>query len=340
MAQQSPVSVLVAFTTLLVGLAMPPAPVPAVAAVGGAGADAAAAVEIQGPSGAAGLASQGDFAGLVEIGGGRRMYLECRGFGSPTVVLEAGYRNDADIWSVQAEPGVTMVLPGVAAFTRVCAYDRPGTVLDAENASRSDPVPMPRTARDIVADLHALLEAAGVPGPYVLVGHSFGGLFVRLYERTYPEQVAGLVLVDALAEGVETRLTPAQWALYTGFGFAEPPPGLEGHAGLETIDPTISFGQMRQAAAAGGKGGRALPIVGLSKGQPFDLTLWELLPPELPAALERAWRGAQDELAVVTGAERHTIAVDSSHYIQIAEPALVIAAVREVVDDVRAAAGR
>src|SRR4051794_18804885 len=349
MARPPRVSSLVALGALLVGLAIWPAPGPAVAAARGAGADTGVRVErrgapiaagLVGRQGASGAASQGDFAGLVEIGDGRGMYLECRGSGGPTVVFEAGYRNDADIWSVQAEPGVTMVLPGVAAFTRACAYDRPGTVLDAEHVSRSDPVSMPRSARDIVADLHALLAAAGGPGPYVLVGHSFGGLFVRLYERTYPEQVAGLVLVDALAEGVETRLTPAQWALYARFGFAEPPPGLEGYADLETIDPTVGLEQMRQAAAAVGKGGRALPVVVLSKGQPFDLTPWEPLPAEFPAALERAWRGAQDELAVVTGAERHTIAADSSHYIQIQQPALVIAAVRQVVDDVRVGARR
>ena len=71
-------------------------------------------------------AASGDFSGLVDIGG-RELYLECRGSGSPTVILISGYRNDADIWSVESAPGTTMVLPGVAAFTRVCAYDRPGT---------------------------------------------------------------------------------------------------------------------------------------------------------------------------------------------------------------------
>ena len=92
---------------------------------------------------------------------------------------------------------------GVGAFTRVCVYDRPGTLLNAEDTagrSRSDPAPLPRTAQDVVADLHALLRAARVPGPYVLVGHSLGGLCVRLYATTYPEEVAGLVLVDASHE--------------------------------------------------------------------------------------------------------------------------------------------
>jgi pimeloyl-ACP methyl ester carboxylesterase len=110
--------------------------------------------------------ASGDFAGLVEIGAGRKMYLECRGSGSPTVVLESGYRNDADIWSAQLEPGITTVFPQVAKFTRVCAYDRPGTFLDANHLGRSTPAPMPRTARDLVSVLHSLLQTAHAPGPY------------------------------------------------------------------------------------------------------------------------------------------------------------------------------
>ena len=86
-----------------------------------------------------------NFAGLIDIGGGRKMYLECSGSGSPTVILESGYRNDADIWSAELEPGMSPVFSQIARFTRVCAYDRPGTFLDADHLGRSTPVPMPRT---------------------------------------------------------------------------------------------------------------------------------------------------------------------------------------------------
>ena len=153
---------------------------------------------------------KGDFAGLVEIGDGRNMFLECRGSGSPTVILESGYRNDADIWSAELEPGMNTVFPAVARFTRVCAYDRPGTLLDPNHLSRSTPVPMPRTARDVVSDLHALVQAAHIPGPYVFAAHSLGGIFARLYASTYPNEVVGMVLVDALSEKVRTGLTPEQ----------------------------------------------------------------------------------------------------------------------------------
>ena len=150
-------------------------------------------------------AASGNFAGLVDIGAGRKMYLECSGSGGPTVILESGYRNDADIWSAELEPGMSPVFSQVARFTRVCAYDRPGTFLDADHLGRSTPVPMPRTARDLVSDLHALLQTAHVPGPYVFAAHSFGGIFARLYASTYPSEVVGMVLVDALSEKVRDR---------------------------------------------------------------------------------------------------------------------------------------
>ena len=99
------------------------------------------------------------------------------------------------------------MFPEVAKFTRVCAYDRPGTPV-GEKPSRSDPAPQPANARGAVADLHALLTDAAEAGPYVLVGHSYGGLIVRLYASTYPEDLSGLVLVDVLTEGLREVETP------------------------------------------------------------------------------------------------------------------------------------
>jgi pimeloyl-ACP methyl ester carboxylesterase len=145
----------------------------------------------------------GDCARLVDIGGGRKMYLKCLGTGSPTVVLVGGLRASAEDWSI-ADKSAPAVFPEVGRFTRVCVYDRPGTPV-GEKPSRSDSVPQPTTARDAVADLHALLSAARETGPYVLVGHSYGGLVVRLYASTYPKDLSGLVLVDALSEGFEMQ---------------------------------------------------------------------------------------------------------------------------------------
>src|SRR5829696_2873331 len=149
------------------------------------------------PAASSPSAASGGFGGLVDIGG-RSLYLECHGTGSPTVVLVAGYRASGRFWSddlLHPEAPRTMVLPGVAETTRVCAYDRPGTyasIGEDDFPSRSDPIAQPRTAPEVVADLHALLQAAGIPGPYVLAAHSLGGLFARLYASTYPDEVIGL----------------------------------------------------------------------------------------------------------------------------------------------------
>ncbi|HWZ18995.1 MAG TPA: alpha/beta hydrolase, partial [Ktedonobacteraceae bacterium] len=124
---------------------------------------------------------------LIDVGG-YRLHLYCTGAvypGSPTVILEAGLGGTSLEWS--------KVQPGVASFTHVCSYDRAGH-------GWSDMGPLPRTDKRIVTELHTLLARAGVPGPYVLVGHSSGGLIMRLYASTYLEQVAGLVLVDSAHE--------------------------------------------------------------------------------------------------------------------------------------------
>jgi pimeloyl-ACP methyl ester carboxylesterase len=220
-----------------------------------------------------------DVAGLVDIGGGRRLYLECRGTGSPVVVLEAGSRSSSRVWSEdlrQSGAPRTMVLAGVAAFTRVCAYDRPGTVAPLNGdlrPSRSDPVLQPRTAPDAVADLHKLLHAAaGVLGPYVLAGHSVGGLFARLYASTYPGEVVGLILVDAYSERLETLLTPKHWAALVrlnvrlGTDTVKPIPG---YGDLETLGYGKDNVVMREAAANAPLG--PMPLAVVAHARPFDL---------------------------------------------------------------------
>jgi pimeloyl-ACP methyl ester carboxylesterase len=285
---------------------------------------------------APGLAAAGDFAGLVDIGG-RSLYMECRGQGSPTVILEAGFRSRADYWTddlIQPDAPRTMVFPGVAALTRVCAYDRPGTTTFIDGTllpSRSDPVTMPRTALESVHDLHALLQAAMAPGPYVLVGHSYGGMFARLYASTYPSEVVGMVLVDAFSEGLEDQMTPDQWAAYEEL-FQPVPEALAGYEDLEFTDLDTSASQVREATAVSPL--RPQPLVVLSRGQAMEM------PADLPGGLtgeglEHAWSVEQDRLAALLPDAKHVIAHESEHYIQLQQPELVIAAVREVVEAVR-----
>lgn len=291
------------------------------------------------PAGA--VTVQSDFAGLVDIGGGRRLYLECRGTGSPTVVLEAGYRASALFWTDdlhQSQPPRTMVLPAVAGFTRVCAYDRPGTYAEFENdddvrPSRSDAIAQPRTAPEVVADLHALLRAAGVPGPYVFGAHSLGGLFARLYASTYPEDVVGLVLVDAYSERLETLMTPAQWAALVRLnqeGGSDTVLSIPGYGDVETNGFGSANAVMRQAAAA--RPLRPMPLAVLAHSRPFGVGLEGLASSE---ELEAIFRAANADLATLVPNARFVVAGESGHDVHQDQPELVIEAIRQVVAGVR-----
>ena len=163
---------------------------------------------------------------LVDIGGWR-LHLNCTGerhAGQPTVVLEAGVGDFSVEWS--------LVQPGVARFARVCSYDRAGD-------GWSDLGPFPRTYRQIVFELHTLLNRAGEQAPFVFVGHSYGGWLVRVYQSTYPADVVGMVLVEAGADDpwrqmADGRLVRSS-ALVTGQPI--PPVKTSGALRIEDIPP-------------------------------------------------------------------------------------------------------
>jgi pimeloyl-ACP methyl ester carboxylesterase len=274
--------------------------------------------------------ARGDAGRLVAIDGGRRMYLACQGAGSPTVVLVAGLKASADDW--------TGILSGVAAATRVCAYDRPGTPV-GEKPSRSDPVPQPTTAADAAADLRALLAAAGEPSPYVLAGHSYGGLVAKLHARLHPLDVAGLVLVDALSEGLQEAETPAQWAVQRVLLEGEIRESVALYPALERIDPDRSFDQVRAAPPL-----RPMPLVVLSADRPWgpqipaliaDGTLPADVPPDFGYITDAAQRTAQARLATMVPGARHILNTNSGHEIHHEQPQLVIDTIIAVVNAVR-----
>lgn len=300
----------------------------------------ASLVMVVGPA-TADCAARGDFAGLVPVGGGRQIYLECRGAGAPTVVLISGKGNGAADWRLVLDPAdpahqspydlvgagegrlredASAVFPAVARFTRVCAYDRPGTRL--EGGDVSTPVPQPHSADQAARDLGAMLAAAGETGPYVIVAHSYGGLVALLYARVHPGEVAGLVMVDAASERMKQALGPeklAAWDAANRASSPEAPEAVELADAIARIDAAPPLAKYPAIVLSADKPWGPPPTVGKMDG--VTVTFAD-------------WRAGQDLLAVSLGA-RHITQTRSGHPIYLYDPALVVGAIRDVVDEAR-----
>jgi pimeloyl-ACP methyl ester carboxylesterase len=291
------------------------------------------------PAASSPSAASGDFAGLVDIGG-RSLYLECRGTGSPTVVLVAGGGSSARYWTddlLHPDAPRQMVLPGVAESTRVCAYDRPGTYAEIDGEivpSRSDAIAQPRTAPEVAEELHALLQAAELPGPYVLAGHSYGGFVARLYAATYPDEVVGLVLVDAYSELLEAVMPPERWQALVrlnqdmGSGEVRPIPG---YGDAETTVYGGDNAVVREATAATPLPPLALAV--LAHNRPFAVP--EGAQGFTSVELEGFLRAANEAQAALVPSARFFVAAESGHDVHQDQPELVIEAIRQVVAGVR-----
>src|SRR5215469_12756936 len=276
------------------------------------------------------------FAKRVDIGGGRMMYIECQGSGSPTVVLMSGAGAASDSWHAADQKGPT-VYDDIQKTTRVCAYDRPGVLHRDQTFSRSDPVPQPTSAQDGVNDLGALLKAADVPGPYVLVAHSLSGTIARVFAGEHPDEVKGIVFVDVLTPELRAQMTPAEWQSWKRVSTRPVPaayPDLERQNFDETMDQT--------AAAAALK---PMPVVVLTASDKYVDVVPKLIragelppdtPPDLGAVLDRANPAAQNELAALVPGTVHITDTHSGHNIMIDNAKVVIQAIRMVVDAVRA----
>jgi pimeloyl-ACP methyl ester carboxylesterase len=247
---------------------------------------------------------------LVAIGGGRSLYLECVGSGSPTVVLEAGFGGGAGDWRD--------VQPQIGRMTRTCAYDRAGLGSSVARPGVHD-------AGDEIDDLQRLLDAADIRAPYVLVGHSYGGLLVRLFAKAHPGETAGVVLVDAMGRDA-TRRQLAIW------------PKSQAPARRRQWAQTVIDGvDLRSSEALAGRV-RSLgdtPLVVVTAGRRLEGNAD--LPPRLLQAGERLWGTLQAELAGLSSDHAHVVALRSDHVVQRldGQPGVVIRAVHAVVRTAR-----
>lgn len=257
---------------------------------------------------------------LIDVGG-YRLALRQAGHGEPTVVLEMGLGAAGDSFEEIARQ--------VAEFTRVVWYDHAGL-------GRSDPTPTttPRTVADLAVDFHRLLCIAQIPPPYVVAGHSMGGLTARYYQQCFPSEVAALVLIEsahedqceqllaALPEEADDELPAvAQYRQALRITWTDP------RANVERIDNLANSLLMRQCKHVG-----RLPLVVVSRGQaqaPAGL------PPDLVARRERTWRELQCDLAALSSRSAHLIAEHSGHLVNQDQPDAVVQGIRQALALVR-----
>ena len=229
--------------------------------------------------------------------GGHSLYIECTGTGGPAVILEAGLGGASPAWS--------RIGPAVSSVTTVCSYDRAGH-------GRSDEAG-PQDGNAIAEDLHALLDQAGVAGPYVLVGHSSGGPYVRVFAARYPEAVAGMVLLDAQPADPFTAL-PAYPAFYSGYRMAATLAPTLARIGI--LAPILGL-PADQSTPAAGRGFRdevtTLPAV---LGQAAALTSIGNKPLVVVSAgtgQQEGWAEAQRELLTLSGSSVQRLLPDATH---------------------------
>jgi pimeloyl-ACP methyl ester carboxylesterase len=288
-----------------------------------AGCSGPASVPAESPSSpGASTSAAADISGLVDIGGGRSLFLECRGTGSPTVLLISGTRGAADEWTTllpDAPAGAVSTFDALSETTRVCAYDRPGTTVESGDPTDSTVVSQPTTALQSAEDLHALMAAAGESAPYVVVGLSWGGMIAQQFARTYSDETEGIVLLDSASAYLQETFTPEQWSAWMRLVA-----GSVDAAGSEVPAYEASITELDATP-----GLPPIPAVVMSSDHPWDL---QVTP---GVSTWPGWVAAQALLAESLDAT-HITETDSGHGLPVEQPALVTDAVLDVVESIRA----
>lgn len=241
--------------------------------------------------------------GLVDIGG-YRLRIECTGKGDPTIVMDAGLNQTLQSWG-------DVVTKETAKFSRVCIYERAGV-----GESDRSPQGVKRTSGLVVEELRRLLSNAGEKGPFLFVGHSFGGINIRLYAGRYPNEVAGLLLVDSSHEGQYLRfaslMTPEEREEYLRH---------EGGGNREKVDLLASADEIRKEWSL-----PDVPMIVLTAadGESADNPARRQIHHELQLALSVLLPNAQ-----------HITAEGSGHFVQQDRPDLVIGAIQSLREQVK-----
>jgi pimeloyl-ACP methyl ester carboxylesterase len=293
---------------------------------------------------------------LVDIGG-LRLHINCTGAGSPAVILEAGPNDSSVIWQ--------LVQSDISKFTRVCAYDRAGF-------GWSDAPNEPRSSSNVANELDHLLIRASVPGPYVLVGHDFGTLDLRVFTSRHRQEVAGMVFVDSVHPDMHHRppfndaaqetltnvyyhLMP--WTVILGvprilgwcranFTFPNPPKEWARLVPEATAQYCrLQSWRAEQAQVTDEDGSFPattgpfgdMPLIVLSH-DPQGNDFGGFFSPAKLVEAEHAWMEMQGELRGLSSRSKWIVAKGSPHWIQIHRPQLVAAEVQEIVNDARGTA--
>ncbi len=271
---------------------------------------------------------------LIDVGG-HRLHLHCEGAGGPSVILEPGLPGSSVGWeSVTAD---------ISRFARVCTYDRAGYAW-------SETSPSPRTAANIVRELRLLLQTAGIDPPYVLVGHSFGGLVMQLYAGQFPSEVAGMVLVDSSHPDQVSRTVDLDSASTIGLvvGILAPTPIPRFFLPLPEGSPESRDNSVRKMERELMMTTRSLRTTAAElAGLRESLKEAAANPPNLghrplivltEGRKPEFWHEMQEDLTNLSEVSDWQIVEDAGHFIHHDRPEVVVDAIRRVLDQVRSGA--
>jgi pimeloyl-ACP methyl ester carboxylesterase len=266
---------------------------------------------------------------LVDVGP-YRLHLECHGSRGPTVVLEPGAGGSA--------ASMGLIAPAVARDSRVCVYDRAGR-------GWSDPAASPLDGAQVATDLHTLLHRAHVPGPYVLAGHSFGGLYVRTYAARYPDEVAGLVLVDSTPASSHPVSSPEPGS-YSVLRHVSSLVATTSQLGVGRLIAAGSYPELaptyrndvRATAATGKEMGGVLEEYGVASRSAAAAAALRSLGAKPLVVLTATrgsrpgWAGDQNEMAELSTNSRHRFEPGAAHASFVRDPAHAAAVTRAIHD--------